>query len=159
MENLRKNELTQNVGLRWLKDEENQFIEELTIKNMDLETIARIHKRTIRGIIERRNLLIHNDFKKNNNIEDLALKYHISELECFVILQKFQEKELKKRDKKDNKSNISDYDKRIQILENHVESISNTLIEIRDLLKNTQNRVIISNNDSNNDSNNPFDEL
>ncbi len=85
MENLRKNELTKNVGLRWSKDEDIQLIEELTIKNIDLETIARIHGRTIRGIIERRNLLIYNDFKKNNNMEDLENKYHISELECFVI--------------------------------------------------------------------------
>ncbi len=163
MENLRKNELTKNVGLRWSKDEDIQLIEELTIKNIDLETIARIHGRTIRGIIERRNLLIHNDFKKNNNMEDLENKYHISELECFVILQKFQEKELKKeKEKINNKSNISDYDKRIpdydnriQLLENRVESINNTLIEIRDLLKNTQNKVMIPNNYSNN----PFDEL
>ncbi len=96
-------------------------------------------------------------------MEDLALKYHISELECFVILQKFQEKELKKeKEKINNKSNISDYDnripdydKRIQLLENRVESINNTLIEIRDLLKNTQNKVMIPNNNSNN----PFDEL
>ncbi len=114
-------------------------------------TIARIHGRTIRGITERRNLLIHNDFIKNNiNIENLAFKYHISDLECFSILQKFQEKEIKKN----NKSNISDNDSQTKILEN----INNNLIEIRDLLKSltiNQNNIMIPNNNSNN----PFDEL
>ncbi len=154
MENLRQNEITKNVGLRWTKNEENQLLEELTVQKLDLTTISRIHGRTIRGISERRNLLIHTDFKNNIDIEELANKYKISDLECFVILQKFQEKEVKKLQEKKVQNNDL-YSERLNKLEIEVQNINKTLIEIRDLLAKQNNSNMLPNNFSNN----PFDEL
>ncbi len=154
MENLRQYEFTKNVGLRWTKNEENQLIDELTIQKLDLTTISRIHGRTIRGITERRNLLIHSDFKNSCNIKDLSIKYLISELECFAILQKCKEKEVKKLQKIDIKNNDV-YSERLDKLEIEVQNMNKTLIEIRDLLAKQNNFNMLPNNLSNN----PFDEL
>jgi DNA gyrase/topoisomerase IV subunit A len=149
MQSLRQNDVTKRVGTLWSNEEEVQLLRELSGK-MSYEEISRIHQRTVRGIIARRNHMIRNEMKKNGCKEDLYEKYNISEMECEMILSA-AEQQINKTVVKKSKKEVQE--ERIVRLENEVKEMNKTLSEIRDYLK----LLTISYN-VNQKSSNPFDE-
>ncbi len=134
IQTLREKDVTKRVGILWSKDEEVQLLCEL-FQKMSLEDISRIHQRTFRGILLRRNMMIHQDIKKNMREEEICNKYNISELEYQMILSENSEK-IKKKSKEEI------HEERIAKLETEITIMNRTLLEIRDYLK----LLTISNN-------------
>lgn len=134
IQTLREKDVTKRVGTLWSKDEEIKLLSELSQK-MSLEDISRIHQRTVRGILLRRNMMIQQDIKKNICEEEICNKYNISELEYQMILSENSEK-IKKKSKEEI------HEERIVKLESEITIMNRTLFEIRDYLK----LLTISNN-------------
>ena len=62
-----------NVGKKWTEEEENKLLEELN-KNIDIDTISKIHKRKIGGIQSR--------------CKEIAYKMHLNHSSIEEIMQK-----------------------------------------------------------------------
>uniref|UniRef100_A0A6C0JNU3 Uncharacterized protein n=1 Tax=viral metagenome TaxID=1070528 RepID=A0A6C0JNU3_9ZZZZ len=62
-----------NVGKKWTEEEENKLLEELN-KNIDIETISKIHKRKIGGIESRQKEIAYKMYMKNVSIDKIILK-------------------------------------------------------------------------------------
>jgi hypothetical protein len=63
-------EYPSNLGKAWGEDEETLLIEEL-YSNIDIETIARNHDRTIGGINSRRSQIAYNMYLNNSSMESI----------------------------------------------------------------------------------------
>ncbi len=145
IQTLREKDVTKRVGTLWSKDEEAQLLREFS-KKMSLEEISRIHQRTVRGILARRNQMIKNEIKNNVRKEELYEKYNISEMECEIILSTEEKIQMKK-----SKEEVQE--ERISKLEVEIQSMNRTLCEIRDYLK-----ILSISHNVNQNSTNPFDE-
>ncbi len=145
IQTLREKDVTKRVGTLWSKDEESQLLREFSGK-MSLEEISRIHQRTVRGILARRNQMIKNEIKNNVRKEELYEKYNISEMECEIILSTEEKIQMKK-----SKEEVQE--ERISKLEVEIQSMNRTLCEIRDYLK-----ILSISHNVNQNSSNPFDE-
>jgi hypothetical protein len=73
-------EYPSNLGKAWDEDEESLLIEEL-YSNMDIETIARNHNRTMGGINSRRRLIAYNMYLNNSTMESI-IKWTKLDEEC-----------------------------------------------------------------------------
>jgi hypothetical protein len=145
IQTLREKDVTKRVGTLWSKDEESQLLREFFGK-MSLEEISRIHQRTVRGILARRNQMIKNEIKNNVRKEELYEKYNISEMECEMILSTEEKIQMKK-----SKEEVQE--ERISKLEVEIQTMNRTLCEIRDYLK-----ILSISHNVNQNSSNPFDE-
>lgn len=75
---LRKNEETLNAGNKWLPEEDEKLIQEITNK-ISFEDIALEHKRTITAIKSRViSHILYTQYKnENKTIDDLSVEYNI----------------------------------------------------------------------------------
>ena len=62
-----------NMGKKWTDEEENTLLQELD-KNIDIETIAQQHSRTIGGINCRRKDIAYTMYLQNISIEEIIIK-------------------------------------------------------------------------------------
>lgn len=67
-----------NSGQKWAEVEETTLLEELN-KNMDIETIAQNHKRTIGGINSRRKEIAYKMYLKDASMEEIIEKTKLDE--------------------------------------------------------------------------------
>jgi len=143
MVSLRNNEETSRVGKKWLQEEDEELMRELSDKKT-FEEIALNHKRTIGGIKSRviSNILYLQYKNKSKTIEELSSEYNI-EIDLVIkyinkleIRDSQQTKALqyidKIQDKKSNDSNANIellYDK-IKLLETKILAIEGKLDSI-----------------------------
>jgi len=74
-------------GKLWSEDEESLLIEEL-YNNIDVETIARNHGRTIGGIISRRSKIAYNMYLNNSTMETIIKWTKLDEKSINQIIKK-----------------------------------------------------------------------
>jgi hypothetical protein len=87
--------LPNNVGKSWTKTEENQLMEEIKA-DMDIETIAKDHGRTIKGIEMRIESIIYKKSKFDNYTNNvLANLFNKSEDDIQKIIDNFNIKDKK----------------------------------------------------------------
>lgn len=79
-----------NQGQRWTLEEENELLTELS-SNLTLDTIAKNHERTIKGIQERCKHIAFQMFLNNASIDTVQRVTKISDDTVFGLLQKKNE--------------------------------------------------------------------
>ena len=89
-----------NIGEKWSEDEKNKLLEELEA-NMDIETIAKNHKRKVGGITSRIRHIANELYMRGCSIEDIILKTKISENDMLNIIKR--NSNVDKNEKKDKK--------------------------------------------------------
>jgi hypothetical protein len=136
MVSLRNNEETSRVGKKWLQEEDEELMRELSDKKT-FEEIALNHKRTIGGIKSRviSNILYLQYKNKSKTIEELSSEYNI-EIDLVIkyinkleIRDSQQTKALqyidKIQDKKSNDSNVN-----IELLYDKIKSLETKILAI-----------------------------
>jgi hypothetical protein len=120
-------EYPSNMGQKWSDDEEILLLEELN-NNIDIETIAQKHSRTIGGINSRRREIAYKMYFKNISIEEIIKQ---TKLDNNCIEQTIQ----KRQNNKSNKNKTKEVD-------NVFISINkNDYIELQNDVKNTKNDI------------------
>jgi hypothetical protein len=76
-----------NLGKVWSEDEETLLLEEL-YTNIDIETIARNHERTIGGINARRKQIAYNMYQNNSSMETIVKWTRLDEEFIKQIIEK-----------------------------------------------------------------------
>jgi hypothetical protein len=136
MVSLRNKEETSRVGAKWLQEEDDELMREISDKKT-FEEIALNHKRTIGGIKSRliNNILYLQYKNKSKTIEELSSEYNI-EIDLVIkyinkleIRDSQQTKALqyidKIQDKKSNDSNVN-----IELLYDKIKSLETKILAI-----------------------------
>jgi len=105
-----------NAGQHWFPIEDEILLEELN-NNIDIQTIAHDHKRTLGAINARRRLIAGKMYLKKISIEEIMNKTKLDERTIIEIMYK-----------KDN------YKSKISMLENDIEQIKHTLQKLVDFV-------------------------
>jgi hypothetical protein len=136
MVSMRNNEETSRVGKKWLQEEDEELMRELSDKKT-FEEIALNHKRTIGGIKSRviSNILYLQYKNKSKTIEELSSEYNI-EIDLVIkyinkleIRDSQQTNALQYIDKiQDKKSNVSNVN--IELLYDKIKSLETKILAI-----------------------------
>jgi hypothetical protein len=136
MVSLRNNEETSRVGKKWLQEEDEELMREISDKKT-FEEIALNHKRTIGGIKSRviSNILYLQYKNKSKTIEELSSEYNI-EIDLVIkyinkleIRDSQQTNALQYIDKiQDKKSNVSNVN--IELLYDKIKSLETKILAI-----------------------------
>lgn len=76
-----------NVGQLWTTEEETTLLEELG-KNINIETIAETHSRTVGGITSRQRVIAYNMYKNKISIEEISLKTKLDKEQIMKTIAK-----------------------------------------------------------------------
>ena len=136
------------MGQKWTEDELEQLFVELN-ENLDLEKIAEIHERTIGSIRSKRNQILYEEYKKNNNsdvdndefVEDICYKFNIKEKEFWELIIKHDTNEsnkLKKKTTTNTKKNNIDTDK---LLEKFSDKLDNKFEVLKEIILSKDYRI------------------
>jgi hypothetical protein len=127
-------EYPSNMGQKWSEEEEKLLLEELN-NNIDIETIAQKHSRTIGGINSRRQEIAYKMYLKNISIEEIIklTKLDYNFIEQKIIKNKNNNSKKIKTKEMDNlfiSINKNDYLE----LQNDVKKVKNDINEIKSIL-------------------------
>jgi hypothetical protein len=143
MQELRNNDDTSNVGIRWTTEEDNKLVQEIA-DNKTYEEIALEHKRTAYSIQLRVISSIIYPKIKNDldvDIEKVALEYNIRTKELLYNINKLKIKATENRDKQIQKPSIKpnhdDEPTNKQIFE-YLKQLDNKINEINSKLDNLE---------------------
>ena len=147
MHELRSNNETLNVGIKWTIEEDNKLVQEIT-DNKTYEEIALEHKRTAYSIQLRViSRIIYPKIKDDVEIdmEKVALEYNISTKELLYNINKLKMKATENKDKPDKKLSKNPIQKpkhdeqptNKQILE-YLQQLDNKINEINSKLDNLE---------------------
>jgi hypothetical protein len=135
-------EYPSNMGQKWSDEEETLLLEELN-NNIDIETIAQKHSRTIGGINSRRQEISYRLYLKNVSIEEI-IKQTKLDYNCIEqTIQKRQNNNQKKIKTKEidnvfisiNKKDYVDLQNDVKNMKNDIKEIKNTLGELVQMMK------------------------
>ena len=140
-------EYPSNMGQKWSDEEEALLLEELN-NNIDIETIAQKHSRTVGGINSRRSEIAYKMYLKNISIEEIIKK---TKLDYDCIKQRIEKKQnnnskqIKTKEIKtkemDNvfisikKNDYIELQNDVKKMKDDVKEIKNTLGELVEMLK------------------------
>lgn len=113
-----------NVGEKWTENEKNKLLKELE-ENLDIETIAKNHKRQIGGIISRIKYIANEMYMNGCSTDEIISKTKISSDEMLKITKKNEDK--KNNEKKKINVKLSDCANKV----NSENEITNELYELR----------------------------
>ena len=124
-------EYPSNVGQKWFDDEETLLLEELN-KNIDIETIAQNHNRTIGGINARCRQIAYNLYLKNVCMEEIIEKTKLDE-ECIkeTINRRKNYQKIKTTETKKPISLQND----VKEMKNEIKELKNTIKELVEMMK------------------------
>jgi len=113
---LRKNEETLNAGNKWLPEEDEKLIQEITNK-ISFEDIALEHKRTITAIKSRViSHILYTQYKnENKTIDDLSVEYNIEKYLIENYINKLDTNNSIKKSVDKNKQDNKQKDNNIQL--------------------------------------------
>ena len=121
IKDLRNNEETANVGNKWLIEEDEKLVQEIT-DNKSYEEIALEHKRTITAIKSRViSHIIYPKYKDNIDLEKISLEYNI---DTEIIKKYINKLETKKSVNITDKEKILEY---LVKLDNKLDEINSKL--------------------------------
>jgi hypothetical protein len=132
-------EYPSNMGQKWDDAEETLLLEELN-NNIDIETIAQKHSRTIGGINSRRQEIAYKMYLKNLSIEEIIKQ---TKLDYNCIQQKRQNNNSKKIKTKEidnvfisiNKNDYIELQNDVKKMKTDIKEIKNTLGELVEMMK------------------------
>ena len=135
-------EYPSNMGQKWSDEEEILLLEELN-NNIDIETIAQKHSRTIGGINSRRKEIARKMYLKNVSIEEI-IKQTKLDIDCIEqTIQKRENNDSKKIKTKEidnvfisiNKNDYKELQNDVKNMKNDIKVIKNTLGELVEMMK------------------------
>jgi len=135
-------EYPSNMGQKWSDEEEILLLEELN-NNIDIETIAQKHSRTIGGINSRRREIVYKMYLKNISIEEI-IKQTKLDYDCIEqTIQKRENNNSKKIKTKEidnvfisiNKNDYIELKNDVKNMKNDINKIKNTLGELVGMIK------------------------
>ena len=135
-------EYPSNMGQKWDDAEETLLLEELN-NNIDIETIAQKHSRTIGGINSRRQEIAYKMYLKNWSIEEI-IKQTKLDYNCIQqTIQKRQNNNSKKIKTKEldsvfisiNKNDYIELQNDVKKMKTDIKEIKNTLGELVEMMK------------------------
>jgi hypothetical protein len=124
-------EYPSNIGLKWVEDEETILLEELN-KNIDIETIAKNHNRTIGGINSRRREIAYKMYLKNICIEEIIEKTKLDTETINQTIAKRKNCNSKKMTEPKNKISL---ESEIADMKNDIKELKNTIKELVEMIK------------------------
>ena len=135
-------EYPSNMGQKWSDAEESLLLEELN-NNIDIETIAQKHNRTIGGINSRRQEIAYKMYVKNVSIEEIIKRTKLDYNCIEQTIQKRQTNNSKKIKTKDidnvfisiNKNDYIELQNDVKKMKNSINEIKNTLGELVEMMK------------------------
>ena len=135
-------EYPSNMGQKWSDEEEILLLEQLN-NNIDIETIAQKHSRTIGGINCRRRDIAYKMYLKNMSTEEI-IKQTKLDYDCIKqIIEKKQNINSKKIKTKEldnvfisiNKNDYIELQNDVKKMKNDINGIKNTLGELVEMMK------------------------
>ena len=124
-------EYPSNMGQKWSDEEEILLLEELN-NNIDIETIAQIHSRTIGGINARRREIAYKMYLKNVSIEEIINQIKL-DYDC--IKETIQKRENYNSKKLKCNNDYIELQNDIKNMKNDIKVIKNTLGELVEMMK------------------------
>jgi hypothetical protein len=124
-------EYPSNMGQKWSDEEEILLLEELN-NNIDIETIAQIHSRTIGGINSRRREIAYKMYLKNVSIEEIINQIKL-DYDC--IKETIQKRENNNSKKLKCNNDYIELQNDIKNMKNDIKVIKNTLGELVEMMK------------------------
>jgi hypothetical protein len=128
-------EYPSNMGQKWTDEEETLLLEEL-YNNIDIQTIAQKHNRTIGGIEARRQYIAYKMYLKKMSTEEIIDKTKLDHNSIKQTIEKRQKNNSKKHTNTKEIDNIlisinkNDY----LLLQNDVKQMKNDIYEIKNTL-------------------------
>lgn len=139
-----------NMGLKWSEQEETMLLQELK-DDIDIETIAKNHDRTVGGINARRREIAYQMHLKKTSFDEIIQKTKLDYQSIENAIQRKKEKYLKRKtkdiNKNDNKNDINnvfisinknDYIEMqtdVQHMKNDIHQMKTTLKELVEMMK------------------------
>jgi hypothetical protein len=120
-----------NMGQKWSDEEEILLLEELN-NNIDIETIAQKHSRTIGGINSRRREIAYKMYLKNVSIEEIIKQ---TKLDYDCIEQTIQKRENNNSKKLKCNNDYIELQNDVKNMKNDINVIKNTLGELVEMMK------------------------
>jgi hypothetical protein len=113
-----------NTGRLWSFEEETALLDELK-QNMDIETIAEIHKRTVKGINARRKEIVRKLHDQHVEIHEIAGRLKFSEEETLELI--IQKKQTCDKQPYDKQSDLAEIKADIKILQKSIKELADML--------------------------------
>lgn len=124
-------EYPSNIGLPWFEDEEAILLEELN-KNIDIETIAQKHNRTIGGINSRLRQIVYKMYLKKISIEEIIKQTKLDAESINQIVDKRKNYNSKKITELKNTNSI---ESEFADLKNDINELKNDIRELKNITK------------------------
>ena len=135
-------EYPSNLGAKWSDEEETLLLEELN-NNIDIETIAQKHSRTIGGINARRQEIAYKMYLKKISTEEIIKQTKLDYVSIKQTIEKKQNNNSKKIKTKEidnvfisiNKNDYKELQNDVNNMKNDIKVIKNTLGELVEMMK------------------------
>lgn len=135
-------EYPSNMGQKWSDEEETLLLEELN-NNIDIETIAQKHSRTIGGINARRQEIAYKMYLKKISTEEIIKQTKLDYVSIKQTIEKKQNNNSKKIKTKEidnvfisiNKNDYIELQNDVKKMKNDIKEIKNTLGELVEMMK------------------------
>lgn len=96
-------EVPDNFGKKWLNEEEETFLEELSQEDYDLKEIARTHGRSVGGIKARQQVVAYRLHTQNTSIDEIMRITRLEEEAINETIERFNNREIAKKEKQEQK--------------------------------------------------------
>jgi hypothetical protein len=124
-------EYPSNMGQKWSYEEEILLLEELN-NNIDIETIAQKHSRTIGGINSRRQEIAYKMHLKNMSTEEIIKQ---TKLDFDCITQTIKKRQKIKTTEIDKLLIVTELQNDVKNIKNDINQIKNTLGELVEMIR------------------------
>jgi hypothetical protein len=121
--------LPSNYGKKWSDYEDNTLIYKLE-KNIDIETIAQLHKRSIGAIKIRQRTIAYNLYLKKMSIDEII---NLTRLDKEQITEAIESREMRKAYIEQVKKEKLVIKEKIELLKNQSEWMKNEIIKMKEL--------------------------
>jgi hypothetical protein len=118
-------EYPSNTGQKWTHEEEIVLLDELS-KNLDIDSIAQLHNRTIGGINARRKVIAYNMYNNNTPIDEILLKTKLDKEQLLDTIERI---------KNSTKVKIVEKITPKFCIENEIKDIKNDIKDIKNTIK------------------------
>ena len=127
-------EYPSNLGQPWTNDEEILLLEALN-KNIDIETIAKSHKRTIGGINSRRREIANKMYSKNISMEEIIKQTKLDYNSIKKTIDRKQNRNSKETPKIIKIKTPIPIESEISEMKNDIKDLKNTIKELVEMMK------------------------
>jgi len=127
-------EFPSNIGKTWTEEEDALLLEELS-NNIDIESIANAHNRTIGGINARRGVIAYKLYSNNISMEEIIVKTKLDEYKIIEIINKREIIDNKKSQNNITKNKPILIESEIYEIKNDIKELKNTIKELVEMIK------------------------